>query len=294
MKKFFGDKLAIFLFAFPALILFTVFVVYPLFPEVIISLQNHNGFRSLGFVGLANYVELLKSDTFWRENGNTFYFVALNVFVGLPISLLLAFFVDLQTPKIRRIFKFTAVLPAMISITVIAQMWLAIYEPNWGLLNSTLKAIGLGGFEREWLTDKHTVMPSIAVVFIWQFIGINSLLFYAGIKSIPKNYYEAALIDGAGFFRVSWNITIPLLQDVIKFVLIVSTLGSMAMYAHIAILSGGGPGITSRTIVYEMNYLAFTTSEFGKGTSVAILFIIECLIVSFLINKFFARKKIQF
>ncbi|MDP4181077.1 MAG: sugar ABC transporter permease [Bacillota bacterium] len=220
MNKLFSNKMAIFIFTFPALLLFTAYVVFPIIPELIISFQKNDGFKSMGFVGISNYIEVLKSGTFWKSNANTFIIVLISTFIGLPISLLLALLMDRQSDRFRRFFKATSVFPAVLSVTVIAQMWIALYEPQWGLFNSMLRAIGLGGLAMEWLSDERTVILAITASFLWQYLGLNALLFYAGIKSIPKTYYEAACIDGASFVVSSLKITIPLLQDVIKYVLV--------------------------------------------------------------------------
>jgi len=294
MNKLYGNKLAIFIFAFPALLLFTVFVIYPIFPEVLISFQKNDGFRNMGYVGLKNYIDVLKNDTFWRANLNTFVIVLLSTFVALPVSLILALVMDRLSESIRRFFKASSVLPAVLSVTVIAQMWIAIYEPMWGLLNSILRALGLDSLALAWLADSRTVVPAIAVAFLWQYLGLNALLFYTGIKAIPKTYYEAALIDGAGFIKSSIKITIPLLQDVTKYLLVLSILGCMAQFAHVRIMTAGGPGDISRTVIYHLYYRAFSASDFGQGCAIAILFVIECLVLTFLINKFVAREKIEF
>lgn len=294
MNKFYSNKLAIFIFAFPALLLFTVFVIYPIFPEILISFQKNDGFRNMGYVGLKNYADVLRNETFWRSNLNTFIIVALSTIIGLPISLLFALVMDRQSDSMRRFFKFSSVFPAVLSVTVIAQMWIAIYEPMWGLLNSILRAFHLNALALAWLSDSRTVVPAIAVAFLWQYLGLNALLFYTGIKAIPKTYYEAAMIDGAGFFRTSIKITIPLLQDVTKYLLVLSILGCMAQFAHVRIMTGGGPGDISRTVVYQLYYVAFSTSDFGRGCAIAIMFVIECLLLTFFINKFVARERIEF
>ncbi|HEX3028531.1 MAG TPA: sugar ABC transporter permease [Clostridia bacterium] len=294
MNKLYRNKLAIFIFAVPTLILFTAYVVYPIIPEIIISFQKHNGFRSMGNVGFANYLEVLKSDTFWLSNRNTLKIVLISTFIGLPISLLLALLMDRQTEKFRRFTKASSVFPAVLSVTVIAQMWVAIYEPQWGLLNSIFRGLGLGGLAKEWLSDEKTVIYAIAVAFLWQYIGLNALLFYAGIKSIPKTYYEAACIDGAGFLRTSLKITIPLLQDVTKYVFVLSILGCMSQFAHVRIMTSGGPGDISRTVIYQLYYKAFSASDFGQGCAIAVIFVIECVIVTLFINKFVAREKIEY
>jgi multiple sugar transport system permease protein/raffinose/stachyose/melibiose transport system permease protein len=173
-------------------------------------------------------------------------------------------------------------------------MWVAIYEPQWGLLNRILKTIGLGNLATAWLSNEKTVMVCITIAFLWQYLGLNALIFYTGIKTIPRTYYEAALIDGAGFFTCSIKITIPLLQEMIKYLLFVSVLGCMSQFAHVRIMTSGGPGDSSRSVIYQLYYTAFSMSDFGQGSAIAVLFIIECLIITVIINKFVAREKIEF
>jgi ABC-type sugar transport system permease subunit len=291
----FKNKRAIYIFALPALVLFTIFVVYPMIPLIIMSFQNHDGFSSSGFVGFDNYLTVFTSETFWTSCGNTWLIVALSVFVAIPVSLLFALLMDYEKKSISKsVFRFGSVFPAMISVVVIAQMWVAIYDPQWGLVNSLLQAVGLGSLAHSWLTDQSTVMISISIAYLWQYIGLNTLILYTGIKSIPHTYFEAAKIDGAGFWRTSFHIKIPLLSDVLQYVLILSTLGSMAQFAHIRVMTAGGPGFMSRSMIYEMYFNAFSNSEFGVGSAVAVIFIIQCLFVTFVINKLLKKESIQF
>ena len=248
----------------------------------------------MGYVGFDNYRSVLTSATFWKSNANTLIIVVISTCVGLPISLLLALLMDRQVEGIRRFFKLSSVFPAVLSVTVIGQMWIAIYEPQWGVINSLLRSIGLNNLALEWLSDKRTVVIAIAVAFLWQYIGLNALLFYTGIKSIPKTYYEAATIDGASFLKTSIKITIPLLQDVTKYLLVLSVLGCMSQFAHVRIMTAGGPGDASRTVIYELYYRAFSASDYGQGCAIAIIFIIECLLITLIINKFVAREKVEF
>jgi len=294
MNKYFSTKTSIFIFAFPGLLLFTAFVIFPLIPELMISLQNHDGFASSGYVGIKNYIDVFQSSMFWKSNKNTITIVLMSTLITLPFSFILALLLDTQTSSVRRFFKASSVFPAVLSVTVIAQMWVAIYEPQWGLLNSVLRAVGLESWTREWLTDKNTVIFAIGTAFLWQYIGFNMLLFYTGLKSIPRTYYEAALIDGAGPVKCTIKITIPLLQDVIKYLLVISVLGSMAMFAHVEVMTLGGPGGIARTIVYQLYYTAFMTSEFGKGCAYAVIFVIECIIITMIINRFVARERIEY
>lgn len=288
------NKLAIYVFSLPALILFTIFVVYPMIPQVIMSFQDHDGFSSKGFVFFDNYIKVLNSSSFWTSFWNTWLVVFFSVFVSIPISLLFALLMNADSSFCKKFFKFAAVFPAVLSVTVIAQMWVAIYEPEWGLLNSLLGALGLDSLQHSWLTEKSTVVTCISIAYLWQYIGLNSLILYTGIRSIPSHYYEAATIDGAGFWRANFSITIPLLSDVLKYVLIVSTLGSLAQFAHVRVMTAGGPGSMSRTMIYEMYFNAFSRSDYGVGSAVAVLFIIQCLIVTFVINKLLHREAVQY
>ena len=194
----------------------------------------------------------------------------------------------------RNLFKFTSVFPAVLSPTVIGRLWMAIYENDWGVINSMLRAIGLGSLTRSWLGDEKVVMISIAVAFLWQYLGLNALLFYTGIKAIPKTYYEAAEIDGGGFWVNSFRITIPLLQDVVKYVVLTSTLGSLAMFSYVNVMTSGGPGYVSRTVPYEVYQLAFLQGKFGQGCALSVVFIFECIFIAMLINHFIAREKIEY
>lgn len=294
MRKLYSNKFTIFVFSAPTLILFTLFVIYPLFPQILISLQKHNGIEALGFVGMSNYKDVFKSADFWLSLKNTFKLVFYNLFIGLPISLILALMLDHMTEGIRRFFKTASFMPAVLSVTVIAQMWVAVYQPRWGVLNTILRGIGLDSLAKPWLSDFATVVPAIGFAFLWQYIGLNMVLFYTGIKSVPKSYYEAALIDGATNFQTNVRIVIPLLQDIIKFVIIISVMGCMRQFEHVRIMTGGGPGSASRTVIYELYYTAFSTSEFGKGSAIAVIFVIICLAINILINNTFAKEKIEF
>ena len=294
MTKYYGSKLAIFIFAFPALLLFTAFVIYPIIPEISISFQKNDGFKNMGYVGFSNYLTVFGDPAFWRSNLNTFIIVIISTFIGLPVSLFLALIMDRLGEPVKRFFKGSSVLPAVLSVTVIAQMWIAIYDPMWGLIDSILRAMKLDSLALAWLSDERTVVLAIAAAFLWQYVGLNALLFYTGIKAIPETYYEASLIDGAGFIKTSLKITIPLLQDVTKYLLVLSVLGCMSQFAHVRIMTAGGPGDVSRTVIYQLFFKAFSASDFGQGCAIAVLFIFECLLLTFVINKFVAREKIEF
>lgn len=284
----------IFVFIFPALLLFCVLVVYPLIPKIITSFQKHDGFTSQGWVGFKNYITVFTSKNFWLTHKNTYLIALLSLVAGVPISMLFALLMDSSIPWVRNVFKFTSVFPAVLSPAVIGRLWMAIYETDWGIVNSALRGIGLEALTRTWLGDEKTVVVCIAIAYLWQYLGLNALLFYTGIKAIPKTYYEAASLDGGGFFVNSIKITIPLLQDMVKYVLLTSTLGSLGMFSYINVMSAGGPGYVSRTVSFEIYQLAFSQSKFGQSCALSVIFIIECIVISIVINRYVARERIEY
>lgn len=274
MKSFYSNRSKL-VFLLPGFILFTLFVIYSIIPCFTMSLQNHNGAASLGWVGLDNYITTLKSPAFWEAHKNTYLIVALELIIGIPGSLLLALMLDRAGKVAKAVYRFAALFPIALSVTVVGKFFvLGIFDTNVGLLNSFLEAVGLENLTHSWLSNPDTVVACVAIAYIWQFLGMNSLLFYTGIRAIPGEFYEAALIDGAGFLKASLHITLPLLQDVFKYVLIGATIGTLGMYSQVAIMTDGGPGRASRTVIYEMYYQAFETSRFGYGCAIALLFLL--------------------
>ena len=274
MKSFYSNRSKL-VFLLPGFILFTLFVIYSIIPCFIMSLQNHNGAASLGWVGLDNYITTLKSPAFWEAHKNTYLIVALELIIGIPGSFLLALMLDRAGKVAKAVYRFAALFPIVLSVTVVGKFFvLGIFDTNVGLLNSFLEAVGLENLTHSWLSNPDTVVACVAIAYIWQFLGMNSLLFYTGIRAIPGEFYEAALIDGAGFLKASLHITLPLLQDVFKYVLIGATIGTLGMYSQVAIMTDGGPGRASRTVIYEMYYQAFETSRFGYGCAIALLFLL--------------------
>lgn len=294
MKGFYSNRAKL-IFLVPGFVLFTLFVTYSIVPCLVMSFQNHNGATSLGWVDFQNYINIVKSPAFWEAHKNTYLLLSIELLLGIPGSLILALMLDRAGKTAKATYRFAALFPVVLSVTVVGKFFvLGIFDTNVGLVNTILNAFGLEHLTKSWLTDPSTAMTCVAVAYVWQYLGFNSLLFYTGIRTIPKEYSEAALLDGCGFWRASWHITLPLLQDVFKYVLIGATIGTLGMYSQIAVMTKGGPGRSSRTVIYEMMYQAFETSRFGVGCAIAILFLIECLFWAFVINKYVAREPIEY
>lgn len=293
MDKYLSKKRIILVFIAPALIIFSVFILYPLLPTIYTSFFEYDGFKVGNFVGLKNYTSALTDPVFWHAVRNTVKVVAVQTLIGGPISLLLALLIDQCTEKVRRYIKVSYFIPTVLNITVICLMWKMIFQPEWGIVDTVLKKIGMENVIHTWLIDEGTAIWCIAIVFVWQYIGYNMILLYSGIRSIPETYIEAAKVEGAGFWQRCIYITIPLMQEIIKFVLIISTAGTLGMFAHVQVMTNGGPGDLTRTIIYQLYYKAYQSQMFGEANAIAVLFAILGIGVFVLINKLVARERIE-
>jgi ABC-type sugar transport system permease subunit len=231
---------------------------------------------------------------FWHSFGNVWRLLFSQYLVGGPLALLLALALSYKSSKLKSIFKTVAFLPSILSVTVICLLWKMIYKVDHGLLDSFLYLIGLESLIKTWLVDPEVVNWSIVVVTVWQYIGFNMILFYAGIKSIPETLYEAAKVEGANFIQVSLKITIPLIQEIIKFVLMMITAGTMGTFAHIQILTNGGPGDISRSVIFHLYYKAFQLLDFGSANSITVVFAIQGFFLFAMISRFIARNRIEY
>lgn len=294
MEKIFRNKRYIYIFIMPAFLIFAVTFLIPILQTLYSSFFKWDGITEMKFIGVGNYLHAFtKDDIFWPSVTNTFLMVAFSLGIQLPLSFLFAYMLN---TKVRGATKFRKMyfIPCVLSTTIISLMWTKIYEPNTGLLNDLLRLMGLAGLQREWLSDDKLALASVFITITWQFIGYHMLIMYAGLKNIPKTYYEAAQIDGAGNLRMIWNITLPLMSNVLKVDVVLAVIGSLKVFDNVYIMTGGGPYNSSMTLAIWMYKKAFGMMHYGYGSALAILLIGECLMVTFIINKLMGKETIQY
>lgn len=294
MKKALSNKKMILLFILPALAVFLVFTIYPLLPTIYNSFHNYNGIKTGDFVGLKNYIRNLNDASFKLSVKNTATVLLTQLLVFGPLSLLASLVINRQTPWLRTLFKICSFLPSVLNVTVICLMWKMIFQSDWGLVDSALKALGLERLIHVWFSDPKTAIWVITIVYLWQYFGFNMILFYSGIKAIPQSCLEAAYLDGATPAQRDWYIIIPLMKETIKFVLILCTTGCMAMFAQVQVLTNGGPGDMTRTVVFNLYYRAFMLDDFGGASAIAIMYALFGLVMFLLINRFVARERVEY
>lgn len=293
MKKVLENKVSIFLLCAPAAILLIAFVFYPLVNIAIMSFQKTNGLTKPVFVGFDNFVKLLQSAEFRKANLASFGLCLLAVIFNALLAIAVSILLCTLKPRLQKIFRTAFIIPLVLSISVISQLWLTVYHGDWGLLNVLLDKMGLGSLQTVWLGNPKTAMICIAIVGMWWAFGMDLLLSYSGIKAIPESYFEAAQLDGAGFFSTVRYITLPLLRSVAKTCVMLSAIGGMFTFPQVYIMTGGGPGDMTQTVMMYMYKQAFSNQRYGRAAAVGVIVIFETCIVLGVIGWLFKKGRYQ-
>lgn len=292
MKRPLRYKLNIFLFLLPALLLFVGILIAPIIMSAVYSLTNWNGFTTPEFIGIKNYVELFtsKSINISRALKNVFLLALLSCCIQLPFALWLALRlaspVKGKTPLLAIYF-----MPVLISTVVIGQLWLKIYNPDYGVLNVFLRSVGLENLTRVWLGNKKTALGAAFVPILWQYVGYHMLLMYAGIKGVPKDLVEAAMLDGCSRAQVSRYIIIPYIRPVLRVSVIFAVTGSLKSFDLIYVLTNGGPSHTTEVPSTLMISMLFLRNRYGMGSAIAVMLIVLCFVFAIVINILFKEEK---
>jgi raffinose/stachyose/melibiose transport system permease protein len=245
------------------------------------------------FIGLKNYTRLFHDRIFWVSFKNGLIFAAVLVVFQIGLGTLLALLVSDAAVKGRKFLRISYFIPVVLSVTVVCQLWLSVYNGQYGLINKLFELLGLS-YRQDWLSSEKTAIIAIALVNAWQFMGYHFALLLAAVKSVPEQYMEAARIDGASKFRAHMAVTLPLLAETYKFCLVLAITGGLNAFAQMLIMTNGGPGTTTYTLTFLMYRSAFRVGEFGYGCASAAVLVLECLLVTLAINKFVAREKITY
>ncbi|MBY4602260.1 MULTISPECIES: carbohydrate ABC transporter permease [Bacillus] len=286
------NKIIPYLFLVPALV-FLLFVYIPIFENVFLSLFQWSSFSpEKTFIGLRNYVELFHDPVFYQALTNNVLYAVISivcqVFGGLILAAVLE---DKLVRKWSPFFRTVFFLPVVISMTVIALLFDFIYNPETGLLNQLLQAVGLDQLTRAWLGDDSTAMLSVIFVSQWQSVGYIAMLYIVSIQKIPDELYEAARLDGAGKIQQFFHITVPQTKEM-SFVAVVMTLtGAFTVFNEPYILTGGGPGNASEVLSTFLYKSAFTKDMMGYASAIATVVLLITLALSLMQMKFFKTGK---
>ncbi|MBE6908211.1 MAG: sugar ABC transporter permease [Ruminococcaceae bacterium] len=292
MKRMYSDKLHILIFLLPALILFCGVLIAPIGASAYYSLFNWDGLGPKAFIGLSNYKELFTSNSigFLKALRNSLLLAGLSVFLQLPLALALALTLGRKI-KGERLFLSVYFMPVLISTVVIGQLWLKIYNPDYGILNVFLRSVGLESWTKIWLGTKETALWAVFVPTLWQYVGYHMLLLYAGVKSVPVELREAAMLDGASDRQVNRYIVLPYIKPIIRISVIFAVTGSLKSFDLIYVLTNGGPLHATEVPSTLMISMLFLRNRYGMGSTIAVLLIVLCFGFALLISAIFREEE---
>jgi multiple sugar transport system permease protein len=264
-------------FLLPSFVGFVVFYAYPALRGFYLSFTDYDLLKQSGeWVGLDNYRLMFQDALFWNALAITFKYVLINIGIQTILALGIAVLMHRLTKSV--VVRGIIVLPWLIPNVVLALLWMWMLDPNLGIVNHYLNAVGISS--QGFLGDEGQVIPTIAGINIWRNMGYTALLLFGGLVMIPKSYYEAAALDGAGEWRMFRTITLPLLRPVLALVLIVTLIGSFQVFDTVQIATGGfggapgGPGNSSRVLYMYIFQQAFEFNALGYAAALSVALIV--------------------
>ena len=264
----------------PTLIVLLVMTAYPLIFTFVYSFTDYNylkGTENASFVLFDNYVSLFKNGYFQQAVWNTIKFTILAVVLEMALGLLIAVFVN-SLKRGQKIMRTLLLLPYLLPAVTVALSWRMMLSANYGIINQFLKGLGLPVF--NWFMDIKTAFGTILLIDVWQNVPFVFLLLYASLQSVSENQYEAARIDGAGFFQQFWYITLPNIKGSLALCALLRTIDTFRLFEKVNVLTGGGPAGTTTTITQFLYTYGIKSLDFGFGSAGAIVMTLLVLILS--------------
>jgi multiple sugar transport system permease protein len=261
-------------FIAPALLVIGVFFFLPVLAGVALSLTDFDIYaladlHNLRFVGLDNYLHLLRTPLFWQALGNTLYFVAVGVPLSIGLSLGAALLLHAKVARFKPFFRTALFAPVVTTLVAVAVVWRYLFQTRYGMVNYALDQIGINPL--DWLGDPHLAMPTIILLAVWKNFGYNMMIFLANLQAVPEEVYEAARIDGATTFQQLLYVTLPMLKPTLILVGILTTAGYFQLFAEPYVMTQGGPLRSTVSVLYFMYEEGFKWWNLGTASTAAVL-----------------------
>ena len=276
--------------AIPGVALFVIFFILPFLVGFRYSFTNWN-FRRADFVGLENYISILKNPNMSIAFKNTFLFTGVTTLGKVSLGMLLAVLLNRKmrtTNYIRTVFY----LPAVINSIAVGIVFTSLMHPSKGLINTVLRNIGFDSFQPKWLTDTGIAMWSICLIEIWKWAGYTMMILLAGMQNISQDYYEAAIMDGASKWQQFWKITFPLLMASINNVVVLSLIGGLKVFDIVVATTGGGPGYATE-VFNTMIYNSYSYQKYGEATAGTIVLAAIIIVITLCTYRTIAKNEVE-
>ena len=292
-------KLIIPVFLLPALVIYTLFFIYPALDAFRIALYDWSGFsKNPKYIGLQNFQEAFRDKFIRTALSNNFIIMLVGGAILFALALYFAMVLTTPALKGKRVLRTVLFFPYTINVVGVAFLWLFILNPQFGLLNGTLKIMGLRSLTQVWLSTRPLAMGSILWVIIWMTIGFYTVLLQAGIENIPKDLTDAARVDGAQGFALFWQITLPLLRDVLAVAITYWMIESLQIFGIVFAMTRGAPAGETHTLATYMYQEALpeysAIFRFGYGTAISVLLFVLVVIFSGLFFWLRRREAVEF
>jgi len=279
-------------FLAPAIIFYLVFFLFPVAFSFLTSFKRWNmltPFINAPFIGFKNFLDLLRDDLFIMALRNTLFYAILTVSITLVLALFYA--VMINKARFSVLWRFIYFAPVVTPQVAIATIWGYLYNPNSGLLNAILRAIGLKGL--NWLTDPNVALFSVILTAVWAGLGGSMLIFTASLNNIPQEYYDAANLDGATGFKEFWNITLPLLKPTLLFLSATGLISAWQVFDLPYMLGRNAPAKSVITVSWYTYEIAFQDLKMGKASAGAFLLFIAIFIITLIVLRLFGKEGIE-
>ena len=287
--RFSLESICPYLYILPSLLLFSLFVFFPFAKTLFLSLSlTDQAGSAIDFVGLDNFRSVLlgsSSRDFWFSMGVTLRYAAMVVTGSIVLGLICAIIAN-ESFRGRGLVRTVFAMPMSISSACIAVIGVFALNPTMGIVNSLL------GTNIKWLRDIHYALPSVAAVTVWMNIGLNFIFLIAALQNVDEALYEAGAIEGANFFQKHWHITLPCVSPTLFFLLIINVINAFQAYAQIRLMTQGGPGKYTRTIIYAIYLEAFQNNRYGMSAAMSVVLFIILFVLTLL--QFNMEKKVTY
>ena len=270
-----------YIFIAPAVLLLLAFMGFPLYRSLELSLYEWKGLLPRRWVGLGNFHKLFADRYFWQALVHTIAFAVAATVGTVGLGFLLAVAIARRVP-LHGLYRFAFYLPVMLPMTVVAALWARIYEPNFGLLNTALHALGLGFLAQPWLGSLDLALPSIIAVCIWQYAGFPMIVLLAAIEGIPEELHQAATLDGASEAQRMRYIIAPMIRPVLVSISVVQIIFSLKVFDIVWVMTKGGPAESSSVLGTYLYRRAFEQQEYGYASAVAVAMFAVIFTVTYL------------
>ena len=283
-----SDKKSAIAMALPGVLVMVFAIVAPILLSVSYSFTEWSGFGSRTFIGLDNYRKVLFDDpTFWRSLGNAGILLLVTVLIQNPIAFLLAGVLIRLSEKWSRLLRTVYFVPAILTVVVATKLWVNLLNPNYGLANKIIGAIGLTSLaETSWLGNPNTALGAVIFIIVWHGFGWALLFYYSGLTTVPRELEEAAIVDGASRGQIYARVVIPYMLPVIQAVMIIGITSCLKQMEIILLSTEGGPADLTEFVAHYLYRQAFVASRFGYGNAISVVFVVFALIVTLLAQRF--------